>query len=162
MDTPAEIWEKSLHIMRKEVGQSVYELWFEPIIFKALDDGNITLEVPNRFFKEWIEDYHPTLISDTIEKLTARPVDVSYKITAKPAAEVKKVEARREKRKDRLAKRMTPEDIRPTSDDDPRPRAHKLTMENFITKHKTVLLMEELELDVPIDDEVFSQRNMTQ
>jgi len=64
--------------------------------------------------------------------------------------------------KDRLAKRLTTADIRPTSDDDPRPRAHKLTMENFITKHKTVLSMDVLELDVPVDEDVFSQRNMVQ
>jgi len=65
-------------------------------------------------------------------------------------------------KKSRLSKRLTFEDIRPTSQSDPRPRAHKLTMENFITKHKTVLIMRELELDVAVDDDLFSQRNMRQ
>ncbi len=65
-------------------------------------------------------------------------------------------------KKGRLAKRLHFEDIHPTSPDDPRPRAHKLTMENFITKHKTILIFDKLELDVPINDEVFSQRNLRQ
>ncbi len=64
--------------------------------------------------------------------------------------------------KGRHAKRLTTADIRPTSDTDPRPRAHKLTMENYVTKHKTVLVMEKLTLDVPVDEEIFSQRNMRQ
>jgi hypothetical protein len=65
-------------------------------------------------------------------------------------------------KKGRLSKRLTLEDIRPTSSEDPRPRAHKLTMENFITKHKTELDLKKLELDVAVDDDVFSQRNMRQ
>ena len=64
--------------------------------------------------------------------------------------------------KGRHAKRLTTADIRPTSADDPRPRAHRLTMENYITKHKTVLVMDTLELDVTVDEEIFSQRNMRQ
>ena len=64
--------------------------------------------------------------------------------------------------KGRHAKRLTTGDIRPTSADDPRPRSHRLTMENYITKHKTVLVMDTLELDVTVDEEIFSQRNMRQ
>ena len=63
-------------------------------------------------------------------------------------------------KKGRLAKRLVFEDIHPTSGDDPRPRAHRMKMENFITRHKTTLVFDKLELDVPIDDDVFSQRNL--
>jgi hypothetical protein len=65
-------------------------------------------------------------------------------------------------KKDRLAKRLMLEDIKPTTESDPRPRAHKMTMENFITKHKTVLDLEDLELDVKVDPDIFSQRNLRQ
>jgi hypothetical protein len=33
-------------------------------------------------------------------------------------------------------------------------------MDNYLTKHKTELLMREIKLDVPVDDDIFSQRNM--
>jgi len=65
-------------------------------------------------------------------------------------------------RKDRLTKRLTASDIHPTSEGDPRPRPHKLVMENFITKHKTILTMDVLQLDVEVDPDVFSQRNLRQ
>ncbi len=65
-------------------------------------------------------------------------------------------------KKSRLAKRLVFADIHPTSASDPRPRAHKLTMDNLVTKHKTVLVMRKLELDVSVDDDLFSQRNMRQ
>lgn len=63
-------------------------------------------------------------------------------------------------KKDRLSKRLTTADIRTTSPTDPRKRAHKLTMENFLTKHITRLEMRELQLDVPVSDELFSQRSL--
>ncbi len=65
-------------------------------------------------------------------------------------------------KKNRLAKRLVASDIKPTTPEDPRPRAHKLMMENFITKHKTVLDIRDLKLDVKVDPEIFSQRNMRQ
>ena len=63
-------------------------------------------------------------------------------------------------KKDRHSKRLASSDIKPTAETDPRPRAHRLVMENFLTKHNTELLMREIHLDVPVDDDIFSQRNM--
>lgn len=65
-------------------------------------------------------------------------------------------------KKDRLSKRLTTADIHTTSATDPRKRAHRLEMENFLTQHKTYLVMSKLELDVPVNDDVFSQRRLTQ
>jgi len=62
--------------------------------------------------------------------------------------------------KDRLAKRLLVSEIRPTSSEDPRPRAHKMVMNNLLTEHHTTLDFSKLELDVEVDDDVFSQRNM--
>jgi hypothetical protein len=65
-------------------------------------------------------------------------------------------------KKDRLSKRLTTADIRPTAPGDTRERAHKLEMQNLLTEHKTRLEMSTLELDVPVSDELFSQRSLTQ
>ncbi len=105
MEKATDIWEKSLSIIKKEVGRSVYELWFEPIKPSSLDDGKIVLEVPNRFFKEWIEDYHPMLISDVIGSHLGVPVEVEFSIVARSMPKIAKAEASREKRKDRLARK---------------------------------------------------------
>ena len=54
-----EIWDKCLQIIREDVGESVFELWFSPIKPLNIFDGKLSLEIPNRFFKEWIEDHIP-------------------------------------------------------------------------------------------------------
>jgi hypothetical protein len=64
--------------------------------------------------------------------------------------------------KDRLAKTLEASDIRPVGEGGAHPRAHQVRMNNLITKHSTVLTFSTLELDVSVDDKVFSQRNLRQ
>ena len=63
-------------------------------------------------------------------------------------------------KKDRNSKQLIVSDIRPTSATDPRKRGHKMEMKNFLTEHRTLLDISALELDVPVTDDLFSQRNL--
>ena len=65
-------------------------------------------------------------------------------------------------KKERLSKVLRFEEIKPVSATDVRPRAHRFLMDNLITKHKTELAFSKIELDVKVDDDIFSQRNLRQ
>lgn len=101
----ADTWDTCLQIIREEVGGSVFELWFSPIRPLNLNDGKITLEIPNRFFKEWIEDYHPTIIKDTLERVTSKTFEVTFALAIKENADITRQEAKLENRKTRLARK---------------------------------------------------------
>ena len=103
--TIEEIWEKSLSIIEEKVGSNIFELWFRPIKPLQIKEQQVTLEVPNRFFKEWIEDYYPILVNEVLEKLLGHPVTLKYKISEKEAPDIKRMEAKLENRKTRLASR---------------------------------------------------------
>ena len=98
-----DIWNKSLTIIEKKVGENAFELWFKPIKLSQLKDQSAVLEIPNRFFKDWVEDYYPTLITDTMEEIVGHPVTLKFKIAEKEDSEVKRIDARLEGRKQRLA-----------------------------------------------------------
>ncbi|NCO83121.1 MAG: chromosomal replication initiator protein DnaA [Nitrospirae bacterium CG_4_10_14_3_um_filter_44_29] len=118
--TLEEIWGKSLLKIEEKIGTNIFELWIKPIRPVQLKEQQFTLEVPNRFFKEWIEDYYPTLINETLEGILGRAVTLKYRIAEKQVAEIKRIEAKLESRKTRLANRgiyLNP----------------KYTFENFIT-----------------------------
>ncbi|OGW56818.1 MAG: chromosomal replication initiator protein DnaA, partial [Nitrospirae bacterium RBG_16_43_8] len=100
-----EIWEKSLSKIEEKIGTSIFELWIKPIKPVQLKEQQFTLEVPNRFFKEWIEDYYPTLIIEILEGLLGHAVTLKYRVAEKQAAEIKRIEAKLESRKTRLASR---------------------------------------------------------
>lgn len=98
-------WDKSLQLIKDTVGDNIFELWFSPIRLVQLKEDQATIEIPNRFFKEWIEDYHPTIISEVLEGVTTCRVDVKYRVAAKEDASVKKIQAKLENRKTKLARK---------------------------------------------------------
>lgn len=98
-----DIWNKCLSIIEKKVGANAFELWFKPIKLTQLKDQNAVLEIPNRFFRDWVEDYYPALVSEVIEEIAGHPVTVKFKIAEKENSEVKKIDARLEGRRQRLA-----------------------------------------------------------
>ncbi len=65
-------------------------------------------------------------------------------------------------KKGRLSKRMQASDIRPPSANEPRTRAHRVTMENVIKRHKTTLAFRDIRLDADIPENTFNQRNLRQ
>jgi chromosomal replication initiator protein len=100
-----ERWKKCLHLIKDEVGENLFDLWFDPIKMVQIKDNQMVLEIPNRFFKEWIEDYHPTLIADVMEKVLLNRPEVKMKVAAKEPADLKKIDAKLENRKTKLARK---------------------------------------------------------
>lgn len=105
-----DIWKRSQEIIAEKVGDNIFELWFRPIkpvhlseLKKGDKEQHLTLEIPNRFFKDWIEDNYPVLINEVMEALTSSQIAVKYKVTEKETADVKRMEAKLENRKTRLA-----------------------------------------------------------
>jgi len=100
-----EIWSGNLSKIADKVGENLFELWFKPMRLINFKDKVVTIGIPNRFFREWLEDYYPTIISENLEGLMGYPVSVRYKIIEKEDAALKKLDTRLESRKNRLASR---------------------------------------------------------
>ncbi len=98
-----DIWNKSLSVIEKKVGTNAFELWFKPIKLVQMKEQNAMLEIPNRFFRDWVEDYYPTLVGEVLEEVVGHPVTVKFKIAEKQDSEVRKIDARLEGRRQRLA-----------------------------------------------------------
>ncbi len=90
----ATIWEKCLKAINDEVGGSVFELWFEPIKLKQIKDDHVVVEIPNRFYKEWIEENYSEIIQNAFREQTGQELSVKYRIAEKQDKEIKKFDAR--------------------------------------------------------------------
>ena len=103
--TPEDIWDKSLLKIEEVVGSNVIELWFRPLKLSQVKEQQVTIDVPNKFFKDWLEDNYPDIIEKTIETIVEKPITVRYRIVEKIDPDVKKMDMRLESRKQRLASR---------------------------------------------------------
>jgi len=100
-----EIWNSGISQIEERVGNNITDLWFRPIKLTMVKERSITLEIPNRFFKDWIEDNYPDLVNETIGRIMGYPVTVRYKVAEKIDPDVKKMDMRLENRRQKLASR---------------------------------------------------------
>jgi chromosomal replication initiator protein len=101
-----EAWTKTIDAIGTKVGTQAFDLWFRPLKLVQFQDHNVILEVPNKFFKEWIEDHYPGIIPETIKEFVKAEVSVKYKVfEKKEAPAIKKIETKQENRRVKLASR---------------------------------------------------------
>jgi chromosomal replication initiator protein len=100
-----DIWKKSLSNIEEKIGNNLVELWFRPIKLSQVKDKSAIIVIPNRFFKDWIEDNYPDIIAETIEDITGNPITVRYKMEEKADPVVKKADMNLESRRQKLVKK---------------------------------------------------------
>jgi len=100
-----DIWVKTLETIEGKVGAQTTELWFKPLRLLNLQGQLVVIEVPNRFFKEWVEDHYQGLIAEILEKFLNNPVTLKLKVIEKENANLKKLETKMENRRAKLASR---------------------------------------------------------
>jgi len=56
------LWENTQKLIQEKVSKQNYETWIKPIRILSVEDNQVCLAVPNRFFKDWlVENYHHTI-----------------------------------------------------------------------------------------------------
>ncbi|MBF0328945.1 MAG: chromosomal replication initiator protein DnaA [Nitrospirae bacterium] len=100
-----ETWLKSLSAIAQKVGENSFDLWFKPMKMVQFKDKNLIIEIPNRFYREWVDDNYPQLLSETIESLLGYKITVKFKISEKEDAAIKRIENKHENRRKELGKR---------------------------------------------------------
>lgn len=105
MKEKESIWQKCLDYISTKVGVGTFDLWFKPITVKQLKDDFIVLEIPNRFYKEWIEENYSNIIEDTLKIVLDKEISVKYRISEKQDSESRKISAKIDTRKRVLRKK---------------------------------------------------------
>ncbi len=74
------LWSKVVDSLKERVGQQNFDIWIKPIQFLSMDGEIVELEVPNRFFKDWINEHYSSFIMDTFFLLTQKPCHLQFRI----------------------------------------------------------------------------------
>ncbi len=71
-------WEKFLDLLKNEIEDDSYETWVSPIKFIGRDEETIYLKVPNRFFKEALENKLGERLRLILKKVAGENLKVKY------------------------------------------------------------------------------------
>ncbi len=95
-----ELWEGALRQLRETLGKQNFETWIKPIRVQESDSGEIVLEVPNRFFRDWLVEHYLTPIQEALSALAHQGVKLSVAVNQQlqPSGSVE-IEKRTEREK---------------------------------------------------------------
>jgi chromosomal replication initiator protein len=74
------LWPKVIDSLKERVGQQNFDIWIKPIRFISIEGEIAELEVPNRFFKEWINEHFSSHIKDAFSFLTQKRCHLQFRI----------------------------------------------------------------------------------
>lgn len=60
------VWNECLDIIKDKVSPQAFKTWFEPTRPLSLEDATLKIQVPNRFFYEWIDEKYYSVVRKTI------------------------------------------------------------------------------------------------
>ncbi len=72
------VWNGCLTVIREEISEQSFKTWFEPIRPIRLNDNTLTLQVPNRFFFEWLEEHYLTVLRKSIRQTLGPKANLEY------------------------------------------------------------------------------------
>ena len=75
-----QVWEAALGELQLQVTRPSYETWLSSTVGIAHDDGEFVVGVPNTFVAEMLEQRMYLLISQALERVVQRGVDVSFQV----------------------------------------------------------------------------------
>ena len=79
-DNHLEIWNKCLSVIKDNVTTESYMTWFEPIVPVSLVNNKLTIQVPNHFFREYLEENYIDLLRTVIRRFVAEKGKLDYQV----------------------------------------------------------------------------------
>lgn len=73
-----ELWQKVLRSLKEKVNLQSFETWIKPIKPVSILDNEIKIQVPNRFFQDWIHDNYLSLIKTSLFEETRKHFSVTF------------------------------------------------------------------------------------
>lgn len=76
-----ELWDNALEIIRENINPRSYQTWFAPIKAIQLTNQTLSLQVPNKFFCEWLDNHYLSLLNNAVAQAAGQSLDISYCIS---------------------------------------------------------------------------------
>ena len=82
MTATDQIWQKTLDKLELSLNPQHFATWIKPIEFVNIESNIVELQVPNRFFLDWIRENYFQLIRETISSISSTECNLQFIIAA--------------------------------------------------------------------------------
>jgi chromosomal replication initiator protein len=67
-NTADSVWKNCLSFIKDNIQPQAYKTWFEPIVPIKLSDLSLSIQVPSKFFYEWLEEHYVKILKVALTK----------------------------------------------------------------------------------------------
>ena len=89
-----EIWNQCLNAVGEKISQQSFDIWVKPLKLLKMTETFIELEVPNKFFKDWLSENYQSIIKDVLFQITKNQYSVHFCLKEGKEEEEKDVKPR--------------------------------------------------------------------
>ncbi len=66
--SPSAVWNKCLSFIKDNIQPQAFKTWFLPIVPVKLTDDVLSIQVPSKFFYEWLEEHYVKILKISLTK----------------------------------------------------------------------------------------------
>jgi len=78
-----ELWTRGLAEIRERIDRQNFETWIKPIRFVSRNKNEIILDVPNKFFRDWVAEHYLRQIESLLSTIATHEVKVVFQVNEK-------------------------------------------------------------------------------
>ncbi|GAB2776098.1 chromosomal replication initiator protein DnaA [Actinomadura fibrosa] len=79
-ETAQSVWNSCLAFIKDNITPQAYKTWFEPIKAVKLSDKALSIQVPSKFFYEWLEEHYVKLLKVSLNRVLGEQAKLVYVI----------------------------------------------------------------------------------
>jgi chromosomal replication initiator protein len=83
--TSTDLWQAVLSQIERRVRRQQFETWFRCITALEATSDKLSLAVPNRFYKDWLETYYIPVVTESAAAVTGREPEVLIQVAPQTA-----------------------------------------------------------------------------
>ncbi|HEX5608321.1 MAG TPA: chromosomal replication initiator protein DnaA, partial [Candidatus Binatia bacterium] len=102
-----ELWTQAVAEIKERIGRQNYETWIKPIGFVSRNKNEICLDVPNKFFRDWLTEHYLSQIQDILSTLAKHDVKVVFEINEKTNRQANAEKGAKREERERVQKSNT-------------------------------------------------------
>ncbi|MFC1477295.1 chromosomal replication initiator protein DnaA [candidate division KSB1 bacterium] len=78
--TGNEIWLDMLSVIKPQINEQSFSTWFDPLKPLEMKNNTLILQIPNKFFSEWIDEHYLDIIHNALEEIVDGNAKIEYLI----------------------------------------------------------------------------------
>ena len=78
--TASSAWTNCLTFIEDNIPPQAFKTWFKPIVPVKLSDNILTIQVPSKFFYEWLEEHYVKLLKTALQRELGKEARLLYAI----------------------------------------------------------------------------------